>query len=39
MVLKKTPESLVQIGGPTHGIAPAPPAKPKAPQSELVAGD
>jgi len=49
MVLKKTPESLVQIGGPTHGIAAAPiataaaaaatPSKAKAPQSELVAGD
>ena len=51
MVLKKKPESLVQIGGPTHGIAPAPaakaaaasalppPAPAKAPQGELVAGD
>ncbi|HVN09495.1 MAG TPA: hypothetical protein VMV61_11005, partial [Patescibacteria group bacterium] len=40
MVLKKTPESLVQIGGPTHGIAPAPaPAAKKAAAGELVAGD
>src|SRR5208282_201012 len=27
MVLKKTPETLVQLGGTTHGIAPAPAAK------------
>ncbi|HKM91248.1 MAG TPA: hypothetical protein VJX29_11585, partial [Candidatus Acidoferrales bacterium] len=51
MVLKKKPESLVQLGGPTHGIAPAPaakaaaasaippPAPARAPESELVAGD
>ncbi len=49
MVLKKTPETLVQIGGPTHGIAQAPAAKAPAAtasapktqpaQQELVAGD